>query len=105
MANAFDAILVGAGHNGLTTAAYLAKAGLKVLVLERRSAVGGSAVTEEIFPGFKFDTCAHGGQLRPDIVRDLGLAQHGLEVVSAHPTLFAPQPDGRHLRLSQGMAQ
>ncbi len=105
MANAFDAILVGAGHNGLTTAAYLAKAGLKVLVLERRHAVGGSVVTEEIFPGFKFDTCAHGGQLRPDIVRDLGLAQHGLEIVSAPPTLFAPQPDGRHLRLSQGVAQ
>jgi len=105
MANAYDAILIGAGHNGLVTACYLAKAGLKVLVLERRPVVGGAVVTEEIFPGFKFDTCAHGGQLRPDIVRDLGLAQHGLEIVSAHPTLFAPQPDGRQLLLSQGIAQ
>jgi phytoene dehydrogenase-like protein len=105
MTNTYDAIIVGAGHNGLTTAAYLAKAGLKVLVLERRSAVGGSVVTEEIFPGFKFNTCAHGGQLRPDIVRDLGLAQHGLEVANAHPTLLAPQPDGKSLVLSQGMAQ
>ncbi|OGO48987.1 MAG: hypothetical protein A2W37_03000 [Chloroflexi bacterium RBG_16_63_12] len=105
MTNSYDAIIVGAGHNGLTTAAYLAKAGLKVLVLERRPVVGGAVVTEEIFPGFKFDTCAHGGQLRPDIVRDLGLAQHGLEIVSAHPTLFAPQPDGRQLLLSQGIAQ
>ena len=105
MTNAYDAIIVGAGHNGLTTAAYLAKAGLKVLVLERRPVVGGAVVTEEGFPGFKVDTCSHGGQLRPDIGRDLGLAQHGLEIVSAHPTLFAPQPDGRQLLLSQGIAQ
>jgi len=112
MANAYDAILIGAGHNGLTTAAYLAKAGLKVLVLERRPVVGGAVVTEEVFPGFKVDTCAHGGQLRPDIVRDLGLAQHGLEVAATNSSLFAPQPDGRrspsggkYLLLSQGMAQ
>ena len=57
----YDAIIIGAGHNGLVTAAYLAKAGKKVLVLERRSMVGGIAVTEEIFPGFKFSTCAHLG--------------------------------------------
>lgn len=105
MANTYDAVVVGAGHNGLTTAAYLAKAGQKVLVLERRPVVGGSVVTEEIFPGYRVDVCAHGGQLRPDIVRDLGLTGHGLEVVNAHPTLFAPQPDGRHLLLSQGNAQ
>ncbi len=58
MAN-YDAIIIGAGHNGLVTAAYLAKAGKKVLVLERRPIVGGIAATEEIFPGFKFSTCAH----------------------------------------------
>ena len=107
MANAYDAILIGAGHNGLVTACYLAKAGLKVLVLERRPVVGGAVVTEEIFPGFKFDACAHGGQLRPDIVRDLGLTQHGLEVAAerANSTIFAPQPDGKYLLLSQGIAQ
>jgi phytoene dehydrogenase-like protein len=105
MANAYDAMIIGAGHNGLTTAAYLAKAGLKILALERRPVVGGAVVTEEIFPGFKFDTCAHGGQLRPDIVRDLGLAQHGLEVVTTSSSLFVPQSDGRQLLLSQGIAQ
>ena len=68
----YDAIIIGAGHNGLVTAAYLAKAGNKVLVLERRSMVGGIAVTEEIFPGFKFSTCAHlAGSFSSGIVADL----------------------------------
>jgi phytoene dehydrogenase-like protein len=105
MTNSYDALLIGAGHNGLTAAAYLAQAGLKVLVLERRPVVGGAVVSEEVFPGFKFDACAHTGQLRPDIVRDLGLARHGLRADNAPTPLFAPQPDGGHLLLSPGPVQ
>ena len=72
----YDAIIIGAGHNGLVTAAYLAKAGKKVLVLERRSMVGGIAVTEEIFPGFKFSTCAHlAGSFSSEIIADLDLEE------------------------------
>lgn len=96
----YDAIIVGGGHNGLVTAAYLAKAGRSVLVLERRSIVGGAAVTEELIPGFKFSSCADGlGGLSPVIVRDLNLQGHGLEYLSADPAIFAPQPDGRALTI------
>ena len=77
-ASRFDAIIVGAGHNGLVTAAYLARAGRRVLVLERRHVVGGACVTEEIFPGFKVSTAAYVNSLfRKEIVRDLRLAEHG----------------------------
>jgi phytoene dehydrogenase-like protein len=70
MPSKFDAIIIGAGHNGLTAAAYLARAGRKVLVLERRHVVGGAAVTEEIFPGFKFSVCSYVvSLLRPEIIR------------------------------------
>ena len=83
----YDAIVVGAGHNGLVTAAYLGRAGLSVLVLERREVVGGAAVTEQGFPGFKFDTAAHRiGGLHPAVIRDLDLRGHGLELVRADPT-------------------
>ena len=100
MTGPYDAIVIGAGHNGLVTAAYLGRAGLKVLVLERREVIGGAAVTEQVFPGFKFDTAAHRiGGLHPAVVRDLDLKRHGLEVVQADPTVFAPAPDGRHLLL------
>ena len=93
--NRYDAILVGAGHNGLVTAAYLGRAGLEVLVLERREIVGGAAVTEEVFPGFRFDTAAHRvGGLHSAVIKDLGLARHGLELLRADPTVFAPAPDG-----------
>ncbi|MBE7552329.1 MAG: FAD-dependent oxidoreductase [Anaerolineales bacterium] len=96
----YDAIIIGGGHNGLVTAAYLARAGRKVLVLERRPIVGGAAVTEELIPGFKFSSCADGlGGLSPTIVRDLNLQQHGLEYLHADPAIFAPQPDGRALTI------
>jgi phytoene dehydrogenase-like protein len=101
-AHKYDAIIIGAGHNGLVTAAYLARAGRKVLVLERRTLVGGAAVTEEFSeaPGFKFSSCADGiGQLSPAIIQDLSLHRHGLDILPADPIIFAPQPDGSHLTI------
>ena len=93
----YDAIVIGAGHNGLTCAAYLAKAGRKVLVLERRHVVGGAAVSEEIFPGFTYSVCSYVvSLLRPQVIRDLELARFGLEVVPLEAT-FTPFPDGRSL--------
>jgi phytoene dehydrogenase-like protein len=95
-----DAVVIGAGHNGLVTAAYLAKAGQKVLVLEGRDAVGGAASTEEVFPGFRVDVGAHRvGGLSPRVVADLGLAGHGLELLAADPTVFTPVENGRPLVL------
>ncbi|UCF20035.1 MAG: NAD(P)/FAD-dependent oxidoreductase [Gemmatimonadota bacterium] len=100
MTDAFDAIVIGAGHNGLVTAAYLAKAGLRVLIVERRDLVGGAAVTEEVFPGFHFDTGAHRvNRLHPSVVLDLGLAAHGLELAPCDPSVFAPALDSPHLLL------
>ena len=82
MAQEYDAIIVGGGHNGLVTAAYLAKANLNVLVLERRHVLGGAAVTEEVYPGFKFSVCSYVVSLfRPEIIRELKLAEHGLEIL------------------------
>ena len=86
----YDAVIVGGGHNGLTSAAYLARAGLKVLVLERRHVLGGAAVTEEVFPGFRFSVCSYVvSLLRPEIIRDLDLARHGLEILPLDGT-FTP---------------
>ena len=100
MTGRYDAIVIGAGHNGLVTAAYLGRAGLKVLVLERREVIGGAAVTEQVFPGFKFDTAAHRiGGFHPAVVGDLDLKSHGLEIMRADPAVFAPAADGRHLWL------
>jgi phytoene dehydrogenase-like protein len=97
MPSAYDAIVIGAGHNGLTAAAYLARAGRKVLVLERRHVVGGAAVTEEIFPGFKFSVCSYVvSRLRPEIIRELQLARHGLEILPLDGT-FTPMPNGDYL--------
>jgi phytoene dehydrogenase-like protein len=94
----YDAIVVGAGHNGLVTAAYLARAGLRTLVLERRYLVGGACVTEETFPGFKVSTAAYVNSLfHKAIVRDLGLADHGFAVLPREPSSFTPFPDGRSL--------
>ena len=93
----YDAIIIGAGHNGLTAAAYLARAGRKVLVLERRHLVGGAAVTEEIFPGFKFSVCSYVvSLLRPEIIRELQLAKHGLEILPLDGT-FTPMLSGDYL--------
>ena len=100
MSDRFDAIVVGAGHNGLVTACYLARAGWKVLVLERRPVVGGACVTEEVFPGFKVSTAAYVNSLfRKEIVRDLRLADFGYEVLERDPSSFTPFPDGQHLFL------
>jgi phytoene dehydrogenase-like protein len=93
----YDAIVIGGGHNGLTAAAYLARAGRKVLVLERRHIVGGAAVTEEVFPGFRFSVCSYVvSLLRPEIIRDLDLPRHGLEILPLDGT-FTPMPNGDYL--------
>jgi phytoene dehydrogenase-like protein len=100
MAATYDAIIIGGGHNGLVTACYLARAKWKVLVLERRSLVGGACVTEETFPGFRVSTAAYVNSLfRPEIIRDLRLRDYGFEVVERNPSSFSPFADGRYLML------
>src|SRR5512143_4082038 len=97
MPSKYDAIIIGGGHNGLVTGAYLAKAGRKVLVLERRHVLGGAAVTEEVFPVFKFSVCSYVvSLLRPEIIRDLDLPRHGLEILPLDGT-FTPMPNGDYL--------
>src|SRR3954447_8488453 len=93
-----DVAIIGAGHNGLVAAAYLARAGLSVEVLERRELVGGACVTEELWPGVHASPAAYTlSLLRTEILRDLDLAGHGLQVEPHEPYLFAPHPDGRRL--------
>lgn len=102
MAETFDAIIVGGGHNGLVTAAYLAGAGRKVLVLEARELVGGCAVTEEIWPGYRVSTASYLSSLLQDkVVRDLELARFGYAVDAKDPAFFSPFPDGRHFFMWQ----
>src|SRR5215212_4138863 len=97
MAKRYDAIVIGGGHNGLTCAGYLAKAGRSVLVLERRHVLGGAAVTEEIFPGYKFSTCSYVvSLLRPNVVRDLELPRFGLQILPLETT-FNPLLEGGYL--------
>ncbi|HEY5604901.1 MAG TPA: NAD(P)/FAD-dependent oxidoreductase [Thermoplasmata archaeon] len=97
---AFDAVIIGGGHNGLVTAGYLAKAGARVIVLEKRGIVGGACVTEEPWPGFRINTFAYVcGLLRPQIVEDLQLRTFGYEPILYDPQYFIPFPDGRSLLL------
>src|ERR1700704_1203373 len=92
----YDAVVVGAGHNGLTAAAYLARAGYSTLILERRDIVGGCCVTEQISPGCRASTTSYiASMLRPEVIRDLHLADHGLRMVPCDPALQVPFPDGR----------
>ena len=105
MSDSYDAIVIGAGHNGLVASAYLARSGLRVLVLEQRDRVGGAASTEDLFPGFKFDTGSHrAAQVHAPIIRDLGLGAHGLQMTRSDTSVFVPLPDGRHLRLGESVS-
>ena len=98
MAGRYDAIIVGGGHNGLVTAAYLARAGKNVVVLERREMLGGCAVTEELWPGYRVSTGAYLISLLQDrIVRELELERFGYQVLPKDPAFFSAYPDGRHL--------
>jgi len=98
MMKPYDAIIIGAGHNGLVTAGYLARAGLRALVVESRHVVGGACVTEEIFPGFKFSTTSYlCSLLQEKVIRDLELERFGYHVYPKDPAFFSPFPDGRYL--------
>src|SRR5450432_4065574 len=98
-----DALIIGAGHNGLVCAAYLAAGGLKVTVLEQRDVVGGAAVTEEFHPGFRNSVAAYTvSLLNPKVIRDLELANFGLRVVERRLANFLPTDDGRYLKVGAG---
>src|SRR5207237_2531456 len=102
----YDVVIIGAGHNGLTCAAYLARAGLKVKVLERRHIVGGAAVTEEFHPGFRNSLAAYTvSLLNPKIIADLDLRRHGLRIVPRRMDNFLPLADGQCLRVGPGLTE
>src|SRR5579862_1555284 len=95
MPGARDVVIIGGGHNGLVTAFYLAKAGYKPLVLERRAQPGGAAITEEFYPGFRCSTLSHSAGPRRDIVRDMQLEKHGLKMIAPEVAVTALSSDGR----------
>ena len=98
-----DVVIIGAGHNGLTCAAYLAMNGLRVRVVERRGVVGGAAVTEEFHPGFRNSVAAYTvSLLNPKIIADLRLHDHGLRIVERRAQNFLPAPDGSYLLTGEG---
>jgi phytoene dehydrogenase-like protein len=104
--SALDALIIGGGHNGLVCAWYLARAGWRVRVVERRAVLGGAAVTEEFHPGFRNSTASYTvGLLQPKIIRDMALADRGLRIVQRPVANFLPFPDGRHLILGGGLAR
>src|ERR1700682_5135242 len=103
MPDRYDVVIIGAGHNGLTCAAYLAMAGLAVRVVERRAVVGGAAVTEEFHPGFRNSVAAYTvSLLNPRIIADLRLGDHRLKIVERRAQNFLPAPDGSYLLTGEG---
>src|ERR1700751_3439870 len=101
--NETEVVIIGAGHNGLTCVAYLAMAGLRVKVVERRKGAGGAAVTEEFHPGFRNSVAAYTvSLLNPQIIADLRLADHGLKIVERRAQNFLPAPDGSYLLTGDG---
>ena len=103
VSSTYDVVVVGAGHNGLTCAAYLALAGLRVKVVERRDVVGGAAVTEEFHPGFRNSVAAYTvSLLAPKVIQDLRLHEHGLRIVERRAQNFLPTLDGRYLLTGEG---
>src|SRR5438132_6809539 len=102
----YDAVVVGAGHNGLVCAAYLGLSGLKVKVVERRGVVGGTAVTEEFHPGFRNSVAAYTvSLLNPKVIRDLRLYDHGLRIIERRAQNFVPTLDGQYLLAGEGRTQ
>src|SRR6202008_4544691 len=104
MTKRYDAVIIGGGHNGLVCAFYLARAGKRVRVLERRHIVGGAAVTEEFHPGFRNSVASYTvSLLQPKVIRDMKLAERGLRIVERPISNFLPQEDGRYLKLGGGL--
>src|ERR1700747_1682249 len=106
MSNSRDIVVIGGGHNGLVAAFYLAKAGYKPIVLERRNQVGGAAITEEFHPGFRASVLAHSaGPLRPEVMRDMQLEKYGLKLITLKVDVTALSPDGQALILYRDIAK